>query len=913
MQVQVHIINHTHWDREWFLTSEYTSQWIPNLVKSLEQRSSKKSACHFLLDGQTLVIEDLLGIEPDMETVVRKLVQKGCLTIGPYYTQPDWQLASGELLIRNLQYGVLDMEKLGGSKPVGWLVDTFGHISQAPQIHQLFGIQAIFLWRGVPRLVPYFNWHGADGSQLLAINLFGGYRNLYGVTRVPSVAQKRLTAEVKRLSPFYPTPDIPLFDGYDLEDDPEDPMAFYEHTGGLDPSLELHEATPESFANLISSKNLATPTLPGELNSGKFGATFPGALSARTYLKIMAHDCQHLLYKYCEPVASLAHVSGKAYPAQQFERIGRKLLKNGVHDCICGVSIDQVHEKMAWSYQDIFIELLETLQDSIKHMMRDFSPGEYAFSTNPFPNDCWIPIEETLLLLKTDGIGVWPIDEKIPIDSASYELGQEPNFTWHNEFFDAVLNADGQVRLGDAILGELRVYRENGDAYSHERGDLLGILRPLFPIKIVQRSDRHSILEWQAAWDGQDSWVSACVRIIFDPSPLVRWQVELDSRGTDLSVEMSFNTARHCDVWAGMQFDMVTRPECDIDFLPRQLSPPLEGILLGQRELGEVRDFPFHDLVGISNQQGSSVVFARGLHTYRAEHGILSLTLRRSVEWLTRTDLASRVGDAGPVFYVPDARCERKVHHELAFAATPFTMDSMEMQALNAGFQCPPLVVRSECQGRRKDWGFLQENLPFSSLQIHNGSILALFYNPTSQVVKLAHTYMETDIWGKEKGTTRRVKPKKISLLKLAGSSPESLEQYSPNDSRIVLLNPPQWSVGANHGSPDPVILAGVEHHIADLDQQIDQITDTLSRIEHEDVEDPNRQLLIQHQRYTLQRERLEYQLSLLLNQKKLSFGGNSPPEALSLVDPQIAAVGKELNRLRILRRIYDYVVQALE
>ena len=44
----------------------------------------------------------------------------------------------------------------------GWMVDTFGHISQSPQIHRLFGIDSVFVWRGVPELEPYFNWFGAD-------------------------------------------------------------------------------------------------------------------------------------------------------------------------------------------------------------------------------------------------------------------------------------------------------------------------------------------------------------------------------------------------------------------------------------------------------------------------------------------------------------------------------------------------------------------------------------------------------------------------------------------------------------------------------------------------------------------------------------------------------------------------------
>jgi hypothetical protein len=67
-----------------------------------------------------------------------------------------------------------------------------------------------------------------------------------------------------------------------------------------------------------------------------------------------------------------------------------------------------------------------------------------------------------------------------------------------------------------------------------------------------------------------------------------------------------------------------------------------------------------------------------------------------------------------------------------------------------------------------------------------------------------------------------------------------------------------------------------------------------------------------QHQIYVLQRELLEYQLSAHLNEIKLSMGGELTYEYLYEPDEEIAAIGRRLNRLRIQRRIYDYVVQAV-
>ncbi|MBP6806617.1 MAG: hypothetical protein KA362_21080, partial [Chloroflexi bacterium] len=315
-----HVINHTHWDREWFLTSVYTSRWIPGLIDKLEKLVAQNPDFCYLLDGQTLVIEDLLAVAPEYAERVAALVKQNQLLIGPYYCQPDWQISSGELLVRNLMNGRLDLQRLGAAMETGWLVDTFGHISQSPQLHRMFGLDAVFVWRGVPQLAPYFQWQGADGSDLLAVDLFGGYRNLYGVTHAPEIAVQRLEGEVGKLRPFYPTPDIPLFDGYDLEDNPEDPLTFFRQAGPINPAITLQQATPTSFVRHIAQQNVPMPVISGELNSGKYGATFPGVYSTRTYLKVMAHDCQRLLFQVAEPLAAMARLRGRAYPAADIER-----------------------------------------------------------------------------------------------------------------------------------------------------------------------------------------------------------------------------------------------------------------------------------------------------------------------------------------------------------------------------------------------------------------------------------------------------------------------------------------------------------------------------------------------------------------------------------------------------------------
>src|SRR3989442_14257304 len=81
----------------------------------------------FLLDGQTVLVEDYLGARPERENDVKTLVKTGRLQVGPSYVLADELIPSGESLIRNLLLGSADAERLGGRLDVLYSPDAFGH------------------------------------------------------------------------------------------------------------------------------------------------------------------------------------------------------------------------------------------------------------------------------------------------------------------------------------------------------------------------------------------------------------------------------------------------------------------------------------------------------------------------------------------------------------------------------------------------------------------------------------------------------------------------------------------------------------------------------------------------------------------------------------------------------------------
>ena len=72
-----HIVNHTHWDREWrypmWETRNMLISFMDELIDSLES-----GTCHsFLLDGQVIPIVDYLEFFPEKKERIDKLVKAG--------------------------------------------------------------------------------------------------------------------------------------------------------------------------------------------------------------------------------------------------------------------------------------------------------------------------------------------------------------------------------------------------------------------------------------------------------------------------------------------------------------------------------------------------------------------------------------------------------------------------------------------------------------------------------------------------------------------------------------------------------------------------------------------------------------------------------------------------------------------
>ena len=145
-QYEIHLISHTHWDREWYRTFQQFRMKLVELVDSLlEILETDPDFKHFNFDGQTIVLEDYLEIKPQNEERLKKQIQDGRIAVGPWYILFDEFLVSVEATVRNLILGHRIAKEFRKMMNVDYIPDPFGHISQMPQILRGFGIDNIIL------------------------------------------------------------------------------------------------------------------------------------------------------------------------------------------------------------------------------------------------------------------------------------------------------------------------------------------------------------------------------------------------------------------------------------------------------------------------------------------------------------------------------------------------------------------------------------------------------------------------------------------------------------------------------------------------------------------------------------------------------------------------------------------------
>jgi len=420
MPVTVHVVAHTHWDREWYHPAARFGLRLARLVDDLlDFLPGHPDFRSFLLDGQAVVLDDYLALRPEQEERLRRLFTDGRLEAGPWYVLADEFLVSAEALVRNLLAGQRTVRRLGG-KPmaVGYSPDAFGHPAALPTLFRGFGFEAAVLWRGfggeAGQEGDLHRWRSADGSEVVMIHLPPpGYENGKSLPREPkalAAAWEKLRAG---LEPRARSSHWLVMAGADHHAAQHDLPEVVAALNTLVPRVRFEIGALDDYAaavlRLAREHGDRLALVAGELRRGHAHAwALQGTHGSRLHLKQANAECQRLLERFAEPLAALAASRGKSDRRAELAAAWRTLLENHPHDSICGTSADSVHREMTTRFERCRQQADEIIAHAIEDVVGHersraraagravWRPALLVFNPSPAPRSAVVEAEVAL-------------------------------------------------------------------------------------------------------------------------------------------------------------------------------------------------------------------------------------------------------------------------------------------------------------------------------------------------------------------------------------------------------------------------------------------------------------------------------------------------------------------------------------
>lgn len=340
----VHIVNHTHWDREWYFTSMDALVLSDQLFSDVIIELKRNPEASFVLDGQLSILDDYLTLYPEKIAEIKELIEAQQLFIGPWFTQTDAFFTSGESILRNAIIGIFESKKYGDFMPIGYLPDTFGFNAQIPVLLNEVGLENIILWRGVHLgkhvKSPYFKWESLGGdNKLYALNFPQGYGT--GMLLEPTLdyVEGRLDKAVDFIKQFTDSNEIMIPSGNDQLGIISD----FKHKVNKINELGKYTYQVSTYQHFLSlMKEMDLETYRGEFREPVLARVHKTIGSVRMDLKQEIFHLEHKLIRRVEPMLVIAQKLGIEISNRLLMNAWKKLLECQAHDSLAGCVSDAV-------------------------------------------------------------------------------------------------------------------------------------------------------------------------------------------------------------------------------------------------------------------------------------------------------------------------------------------------------------------------------------------------------------------------------------------------------------------------------------------------------------------------------------------------------------------------------------------
>lgn len=427
MKDQAYIVTHTHWDREWRYPIWENRQYLIDMIDELlEILDTQPEYSCFLMDGQSVIIEDYLEFKPENRQKVEAYIKAGKIDVGPWYTLPDLYPVCGESLVRNLLKGDRVSKKLGRRLNVAHESFGWGQTAQFPQIYKGFGLDFVVVAKNVSKdRCPNceFLWEAPDGTKVFAtrlgeharanffMNAFlaittdkdynsneyfmklgkdgqiyheadtkGYWEDYFIIKDYGMIHENRLKDAVRLAWEAMNDTVLPekriLMNGSDSSTAQPQLVEIIKKAQELFPDLELKLSTLEEYVDEFkkSVDESKLRTIKGELRDGPAYKCSANALATRPNIKILNKKVENSIFKTAEPLSVMEGKYNKAFLDKAIDY----LLLSHPHDSINGVTQDKTADDTMYRLNQA-LELAETVSNTAcKNIVKNIDFSGYA-------------------------------------------------------------------------------------------------------------------------------------------------------------------------------------------------------------------------------------------------------------------------------------------------------------------------------------------------------------------------------------------------------------------------------------------------------------------------------------------------------------------------------------------------------
>jgi alpha-mannosidase len=383
---EVMAIGHAHIDTAWLWPLAETRRKLVRTFSSQTRYMDEYPEFRFACSQaqQYAWIEER---EPDLwQRIVDKVRSGQFLPVGGMWIEPDFNIPSGESLLRQFLHGQRFFEeKLGVRCRELWAPDAFGYCGQLPQLMRLAGISRFLTqklsWNRFNKPEAHtFVWQGIDGTEVLGhFPPADTYSSDVSVGDVLRTEHAFLDHESSAAS-------LLLYGFGDGGGGPTRAMlerlARMRDLQGLP---HVRTATSDEFFAVLDAETAPRPTVVGELYFEYHRGTF----TSQAFVKRGNRVCEQLLHD-----AELLGAARSRYRRDELDRLWKLLLLQQFHDILPGSSIGLVYDDARRDFAE--------LESSLRSLIGE---GETAVNTVCVPRREVVESRDGLVVVEAPPYG----------------------------------------------------------------------------------------------------------------------------------------------------------------------------------------------------------------------------------------------------------------------------------------------------------------------------------------------------------------------------------------------------------------------------------------------------------------------------------------------------------------------------